>query len=142
MFNPFFRPYLPGFRVGPDGVPGFNIDDNGLPQRAIASFDGTLPDWAAQPYPDAAQAQVAPSISFSLPGAEGWVLSAPLPGFRVSPQDDAPGFNVGPQDDAPGFSSSISRRNPECRRLHSVVDCLRCAGLRGQARKRRGSNLG
>ncbi len=81
MFNPFFRPYLPGFRVGPDGVPGFNIDDNGLPQRATASFDGTLPDWAAQPYPDAAKAQVAPSISFSLPGAEGWVLSAPLPGF-------------------------------------------------------------
>ena len=62
---------------------------------------------AAQRYPDAAQTQTPPSISFSLPGAEGWVLSAPLigsPGFRVSPQDDVPGFNVGPQDDAPGFN--------------------------------------
>jgi hypothetical protein len=104
MFNLFFRPYLPGFRVGPDGVPGFNIDDNGLPRRASASSDGTLPDSAAQRYPDAAQTQAPPSISFRLPGAEGWVLSAPLPGFRVSPQDDVPGFNVGPQDDAPGFN--------------------------------------
>jgi hypothetical protein len=104
MFNLFFRRYVPGFRVGPDGVPGFNIDDNGLPQRASASSDGTLPDSAAQRYPDAAQTQAPPSISFSLPGAEGWVLSAPLPGFRVSPEDDVPGFNVGPQDDAPGFN--------------------------------------
>jgi hypothetical protein len=107
MFNPFFRPYLPGFRVGPDGVPGFNIDNNGLPRSANTSFDDTLPDSAAQRYPDAAQAQTPPSISFSLPGAEGWVLSAPLigsPGFRVSPQDDVPGFNVGPRDDAPGFN--------------------------------------
>jgi hypothetical protein len=107
MFNPFFRSYLPGFRVGPDGVPGFNIDDNGLPWRANASFDDTLPVSAAQGYPDAAQTQTLPSISFSLPGAEGWVLSAPLigsPGFRVSPQDDVPGFNVRPQDDAPGFN--------------------------------------
>jgi len=107
MFNPFFRSYLPGFRVGPNGVPGFNIDDSGLPWRANASFDDTLPDSATQGYPDAAQPQIPPSISFSLPGAEGWVLSAPLigsPGFRVSPQDDVPGFNVGPQDDASGFN--------------------------------------
>jgi hypothetical protein len=107
MFNLFFRRYLPGFRVGPDGVPGFNIDDYGLPQRATASFDDTLPESAAQRYPDAAQTQSPPSISFRLPGAEGWVLSAPLigsPGFRVSPQDDVLGFNVGPQDDAPGFN--------------------------------------
>jgi hypothetical protein len=107
MFNLFFRPYVPGFRVEPVSVPGFNIDDNGLPQRASASSDGALPDTAAQQYPDAAQTQSPPSISFSLPGAEGWVLSAPLigsPGFRVSPQDDVPGFNVRPQDDAPGFN--------------------------------------
>ena len=58
-------------------------------------------------YPDATQTQTPPSISFSLPGAEGWVLSAPLigsPGFRVSPQHDVPGFNVGPRDDALGFN--------------------------------------
>ena len=45
MFNLFFRRYVPGFRVGPDGVPGFDIDDNGLPRRATASFDGTLPEF-------------------------------------------------------------------------------------------------
>jgi hypothetical protein len=97
MFNFFFRPYVPGFRVRPDGVPGFNIDDNGLPQRASDSSDGTLPESAAQRYP----------ISFRLPGAEGWVLSAPpigSPGFRVSPQDDVPGFNVRPRNDVPGFN--------------------------------------
>jgi hypothetical protein len=107
MFNLFFRRYLPGFRVGPDGVPGFNVDDNGLPQRASASSGGTLPDSAAQRYPDAAQTQTPPSISFRPPGAEGWVLSGPLigsPGFRVGPQDDVPGFNVAPQGDTPGFN--------------------------------------
>ena len=104
MFNPFFRSFLPGFRVEPDDVPGFNIDDNGLPRRANASFDGTFPDSATQQYSDAAQTQSSPSISFRLPGAEGWVLSTPLPGFRVSPQDDVPGLNVGPQNDVPGFN--------------------------------------
>ncbi len=107
MFNFFFRPYVPGFRVGPDDVPGFNIDDNGLPRRANASFEDTLPDSAAQRYPDAAQTQSPHSISFRLPGAEGWVLSVPpigSPGFRVSPQDDVPGFNVRPRDDVPGFN--------------------------------------
>jgi hypothetical protein len=104
MFNLFFRRYVPGFRVGPDGVPGFDIDDNGLPRRATASFDGTLPDSASQQYPNAAQTQPPPSISFGLPGAASWVLPTPLPGFRVSPQGDVPGFNVGPQYGAPGFN--------------------------------------
>ena len=31
MFNPFFRPYVPRFRVGPGGVPGFNVDDDSSP---------------------------------------------------------------------------------------------------------------
>ena len=107
MFNPFFRFYLPGFRVGPQGVPGFNIDDSGLLQRANASSDEALPEPPAQRYPDAAQTQRPPGISFSLPGAEGWVLSVPeigSPGFGVSPQDDVPGFNVGLPDDTPGFN--------------------------------------
>lgn len=110
MFNLFFRPYVPGFRVGPDRVPGFDIDDNGLPRRAIASFDGTLPNSASQQYPDAEQypdaapTQTSPSVSFGLPGAASWVLPTPLPGFRVSPQGDVPGFNVGPQHGAPGFN--------------------------------------
>jgi hypothetical protein len=101
MFNLFFRRYVPGFRVGPDGVPGFDID---LPRRATASFDGTLPDSASQQYPDAAPTRTSPSISFGLPGAASWVLRTPLPGFRVSPQGDVPGFNVGPQYGAPGFN--------------------------------------
>ena len=97
MFNYFFRPYVPGFRVGPDEVPGFNIDDNGLPQRASASFDDTLPESAAQRYPDAAQTQTPPGISFRLPGAEGWVLSAPLigsPGLFGQPVVKALGSQV------------------------------------------------
>ena len=69
MFNLFFRRYVPGFRVGPDGVPGFNIDDYGLPQRTTASFDDTLAGSAAQRYPDAGQAQNPPNISFRFPGA-------------------------------------------------------------------------
>ena len=107
MFNPFFRPYVPGFRVGLGGVPGFNIDDSSLPPRGTASSEGTLPESAAERYLDAAQTQIPPAISFGLPGAEGWVLSTPLigsPGFRVSPQEGAPGFNVGPQDEAPNFN--------------------------------------
>src|SRR5258707_3238874 len=115
MFNFFFRPYVPGFRVGPDSVPGFNIDDNGLPRRASALSDGTLPDSAAQRYPDTAQTQSPHNISFRLPGAEGWVLSVPpigSPGFRVSPQDDVPGFNVRPRDDVPGFNIQPPEEGP------------------------------
>jgi hypothetical protein len=104
MFNLFFRRYVPGFRVGPDGVPGFDIDDNGLPRRATASFDGTLLNSASQQYPGAAPAQTSPSISFALPGAASWVLPTPLPGLRVSPRGDVPGFNVGPQYGAPSFN--------------------------------------
>ena len=42
MFNPFFRSYLPGFRVGPDDVPGFNIDENGLPDDPVASAQDAI----------------------------------------------------------------------------------------------------
>jgi hypothetical protein len=104
MFSPFFRRYLPGFRVGPDGVPRFNIDDSSSPQRTPIWFDGTFADSTTQQYPDAAQTQSLPGISFTLPGAGDRVLSIPLPGFRVRPQDDVPGFNVGSQYDSPGFN--------------------------------------
>ena len=44
MFNPFFRPYVPGFNVRPqDDVPGFNLDENGVPRREKAWFDGMNP---------------------------------------------------------------------------------------------------
>ena len=107
MFNPLFRSYLPGFRAGPDGIPVFDTDDNGLSPSANASLDDTFPGSVAQPSPDSAQTRSPPRINFRLPGAEGWVLSAPLagsPGFRVSPQNDVLGFKIRPQDDAPGFN--------------------------------------
>jgi hypothetical protein len=128
MFNPFFRSYLPGFRVGPDDVPGFNIDDNGLPQRASASSAGTLPDSAAQPYPDTTQAQSPPSISFRLPGAEGWVLSAPLngsPGFRVSPQDDVPGLNIRLGRGMRYRASTSTKTASSSRKQPGPMDCRR-----------------
>ena len=84
-------------------VPGF-LDDRGLPR---ARDRGALRIRRRNGIPTRRKYRVPHSISFSLPGAEGWILSAPLigsPGFRVSPQDDVPGFNVGPQDDAPGFN--------------------------------------
>ena len=147
MFNLFFRRYVPGFRVGLDGVPGFNIDDNGLPQRASASSDGTLPDSAAQQYPDVAQTQSPPSISFRPPGAEGWVLSAPLigsPGFRVSPQDDVPGLNVGPQSDVPGFRAGCCRSWGRCCRWGCRGDggLFRCLGSSRPACRFRGVAAG
>jgi hypothetical protein len=95
MFNLFFRHYVPGFRVGPDGAPRFNVNDSSLPQRVPAWFDGTSPDSATQQTPDVAQTQ-------SLPGSS--LLPTPLPGFRVNPQHFVPGFNVGPEDDTPGFN--------------------------------------
>jgi hypothetical protein len=104
MFNLFFRRYVPGFRVGADGVPGFDIDENGLPRRTAASFDGTLPDSASQQYPGVAPRQISPSMGFGLPGTASWVLPTPLPGFRVGWQGDVPGFNVGPQSGALGFN--------------------------------------
>jgi hypothetical protein len=87
MFNLFFRPYVPGFRVkAQKDVPGFNIGEN----------DG---------------APLTPPIvtSFTL-GSDGLTQSAPPIGFagiRVEPQDDVPGFNLNesgvPRQWAPRF---------------------------------------
>jgi hypothetical protein len=42
MFNVFSQTGVPGFRVrAEDDVPGFNVDENGLPQRDDTSSDGT-----------------------------------------------------------------------------------------------------
>src|SRR6266851_3549091 len=44
MFNVFSQTGLPGFRVRPqDDVPGFNVDENGLPRRDSTWPDGTSP---------------------------------------------------------------------------------------------------
>ena len=108
MFNRFWRPYVPGFRVRPhDDVPGFNIDENGLPRRESAWFDGEPPSWATQPYLGAAQPERPYSLSLPAAGLAGIVQSDPssgLAGFRVDPQDDVPGFNVRAGDDVPGVN--------------------------------------
>lgn len=50
MFNVFSQTGLPGFRVRPqDDVPGFNVDENALPQRDSAWSDGTSPESATPP---------------------------------------------------------------------------------------------
>ncbi|SEO36357.1 hypothetical protein SAMN02990966_01795 [Rhodospirillales bacterium URHD0017] len=107
MFNLFWRPYVPGFRVRPhDDAPGFNIDQNGLPRRASAWSDAMLPDTVTQQYPAAAQTEMPYGMSVPTAGREGLVQSAPsigLAGFRVSAQDNVPGFNFRPTDDVPDF---------------------------------------
>ena len=57
--------------------------------------------WRCNSIPPGSKHRAPPSISFRLPGAEGWVRSAPpigSPGFPVAPQDDVPALNV------PGFN--------------------------------------
>lgn len=107
MFSRFWRPYVPGFRVRPhDDVPGFNIDQNGLPRRAGGWSNGMLPDAMTQRYPDAAQIEMPYSMAVPTPGSEGMVQSPPsigLAGFRVSPQGYVPGFNVRLGDGVSGF---------------------------------------
>jgi hypothetical protein len=44
---------LPGFRVGlPEDVPGFNIDNNGLPRRGFVGSSGYRPDGVRLGEPD------------------------------------------------------------------------------------------
>jgi hypothetical protein len=106
VFNFFFRPYAPGFRVRPhDDLLGFNFSETDLVRGASSWSDGMIADAMTRRYPSAAQAKTSGSIGFPTP--EGVIQSAHpigLSGFRVSPQDDVPGFNVGPSDDTLGFN--------------------------------------
>src|SRR5438105_955547 len=71
MFN-FFPPAAPGFRVRPqDDVPGFDIDENGLPRRDRPWADGMRPGSPPPQYPDLAQAMML------TPGPEDSVQPAP-----------------------------------------------------------------
>jgi hypothetical protein len=57
MFNVFSPTGLPGFLVRPqDDVPGFDIDENGLPRRERPSSDAVRPGSATPQYPDLGQA--------------------------------------------------------------------------------------
>ena len=72
MFNIFSQTGVPGFRVRPeDDVPGFNIDENGLPRRESPWSDGMRPGSVTPQYPDPAQA-LTPA-----PGPEDSVQPAP-----------------------------------------------------------------
>jgi hypothetical protein len=72
MFNVFSPTGLPGFRVRPqDDVPGFDIDENGLPRRERPWSDGMRPGSGAPQYPDLAQAMM------PTPGPEDSVQPAP-----------------------------------------------------------------
>lgn len=117
MFNLFWRPYVPGFRVRPhDDVPGFNIDENGLPRRESAWPDGARRNWVTQRYLGAAQPEMPYSLNLPTPSFAGIVQSAPstgLAGFRAALQDDIPGFNVRPGDDVPGFNLNDDAQQQE-----------------------------
>jgi hypothetical protein len=117
VFNLFWRPFVPGFHVRPhDDVPGFNIDENGLPRRESAWSDGQLRNWVTQRSLGAAQPELPYSLSLPTPSFARLVQSAPpigLAGFHVDPQDDTPGFNVRPGDDVPGFNLNDDSQQQE-----------------------------
>ena len=107
MFNLFWRPYLPGFHVRPhDDVPGFNIDQNGLPRRANTWPVGELLDSMVQRYPEAALTETPHGIGFRPRQPETVVQSAApigLAAFRPRLQDEVLGLNVRPWEDVPRF---------------------------------------
>jgi hypothetical protein len=93
MFNVFPQTGLPGFRVRPeDDVPGFDIDENGLPRRERPWSDARRPGSATPQYPDLAQAMMpTPSLADSVqpapPQPPDWLynlLTMPLPALPSS----------------------------------------------------------
>jgi hypothetical protein len=106
VFNLFWRPYVPGFRLSPhDDVPGFNIDQNGLPWRANTWRDGL--DSMVQRYPEAALTETLHDIGFGPTQHETLAQSAApigLAAFRPRKQDEVFGFNVNPWEEVPGLN--------------------------------------
>lgn len=108
MFNLFWRPYVPGFRVRPhDDVLGFNVKQSGLPQRANTWRDDGLLDSMVQRYPEAILTETPHEIGFGSTRYGTVVQSAApigLAAFRPRPQDEVFGFNVKPSEGIPGFN--------------------------------------
>jgi len=85
MFNVYPPTGVPGFRVRPeDDVPGFDIDENGLPRRERPWSGGMGPGSTTPQYPDLARAMMAtpqyPDLAqamMSTPGPEDSVQPAP-----------------------------------------------------------------
>lgn len=105
MFNQFWRPFVPGFRVRPnDDVPGFNVE-NGLPQRESAWPGGLLQNWVTQGDLGTALPNIPYGMGLPTSGLAAIAPTAPslgLPGFHV--EDNTPGFNVRPGNAVPGFN--------------------------------------
>jgi hypothetical protein len=86
MFDVYFRPSVPGFRVEPyDEAPGFNIDENGKPRRERPRFDSADPRSTGSQYPDSSAMTPGPTSG--------------LPGSWVRPQEHMVGLRVGQQRD-------------------------------------------
>jgi hypothetical protein len=91
MFNLYFRPFVPGFRVRPQNdVPGFNLDENSGPSER--GWPNVMRLGTATPrYPDAAQALAQPILGLPTPSPDFLVQSALPTGlaqFRAARQDD------------------------------------------------------
>src|SRR5258708_12765498 len=87
MFNVFSQTALPGFRVSPqDDVPGFNVDENGLPQREGAWSDGTNAGSATpQQVTPVNCTTVSVSLDCTSPGGESLRCVQASPGFPQHP---------------------------------------------------------
>src|SRR5262245_729899 len=118
MFNLFFRPYVPGFRVGArNEVPGFNIDEGGFPRDATGWFDGMLP--GAATVTDAVQPAMPRKIRFPIPSPED---SLSVDGWRPgSARPELFDFAEAPTSppDADGSLEPGSLRLPDW--LHNLV---------------------
>jgi hypothetical protein len=102
MFDLFFRPYVPGFRVKPrDEVPGFDIDENGVSRREGAWFNAASPQSTWSQYLDRAPTLTGDTIEFPTPGPSNSFQPSPSVGL-VAPQDDMVGFRVGQRRAVPG----------------------------------------
>jgi hypothetical protein len=89
MFNLFFRPYVPGFRVrAQNEVPGFNVDENGFPSDETGWL-GTLPGTSTARYRAAAQALLPQASRLAIPNSEHGLAE-----FAIKPQVDVSGFNL------------------------------------------------
>ncbi len=107
MFNVFSQTGLPGFRVSPqDDVPGFNVDENGLPQREGAWSDGTNAGSATpQQVTPVNCTTVSGSLDCTSPGGESFSGVRASPGFPQqldSTTEDKHAYSVpdGPYQDS------------------------------------------
>lgn len=107
MFSRYFRPFVPGFHVGPQNVlPGLNLGGNSSPS-AGAWRDATPLGAQARPYADAMPALIQQILRLSAPNPQLSAQSTPptgLAGFRAPTQQDIPGLQLRLEDAMPPFN--------------------------------------